>query len=130
MFDTAFGTAVTVVATERHLGAATARWLGGDGSRLCAVSLDLFVDDAEVRIDGGELWTLRTSDDVDELHRLVERATDRRTEEAERWFVSHFFTHGPVWEGRVRGEDRTDSETATTARFKRSPHGLPDSLTA
>jgi hypothetical protein len=38
---------------ERHLGAATARWLGGDECRLCAVSLDLFVDEAEVRIDGG-----------------------------------------------------------------------------
>jgi hypothetical protein len=42
----------------------------------------------------GELWTLRTSDDVDELHRLAERATDRRTEQAERWLVSHFFTQG------------------------------------
>jgi hypothetical protein len=40
-------------ANERHLEAATARWLGGDGSRVCAVSLDLFVDEAEAESTAG-----------------------------------------------------------------------------
>ncbi len=54
-----------------------------------------------------ELWRLRTSDDLDELHRLLERATDRRTEEAERWFFSHFFTHGPDWVVSINGGEPT-----------------------
>ncbi|HEV2070352.1 MAG TPA: hypothetical protein VGR26_11200 [Acidimicrobiales bacterium] len=54
-----------------------------------------------------ELWSLRTSADVDELHRVVERATDRRTDEAERWFLSHFFTHGPDWVVSINGGEPT-----------------------
>jgi len=50
-----------------------------------------------------ELWTIRTSDDFDLLGEIAARARQRRTEEAERWFVSHFFEHGPDWEMSVDG---------------------------
>jgi hypothetical protein len=62
---------------------------------------------APQRWTDGELWNLRTSDDVDELHRVAERAADRRTEQAQRWFVSHFFTHGPDWVVSINGGEPT-----------------------
>lgn len=52
-----------------------------------------------------ELDIIRHSGSVDHMYHTATRAMQRRTAEAERWFVSHFFEHGPEWMLTVDGAD-------------------------
>lgn len=44
-----------------------------------------------------ERHTILTTDSIDLLKKVALKATDRRTEAADKWFLSHFFEHGPDW---------------------------------